>query len=202
METRKQMNQTNQTTPVKSTLTTIFKITGFGCLALSVCTFTFLLIVGLTCLSYSNTEIILRNAIAAEQKNLKSRFDEMWKTIVQQHEVAVEERTTFNQVMIEISKSQSGGEGKLVSFLKQAKIDVDSSLHKTVMTSISAQRAEFHRSQQKILQLKMQHDNIISGTISRYILAGRLPIDVQIVTSEKTEESFETGQDNDVRLSK
>ncbi len=62
-------------------------------------------------MSYSNNEIRLRNAIAAQQKSNESSFDKTWKVIQQQAGVATTERESFRQVYTEIMTATRGVAG-------------------------------------------------------------------------------------------
>jgi hypothetical protein len=152
--------------------------------------------------SLSNQEVRLRNQFKAQQKTNEASFDKMWKVVQQQSGVATTERETFKKAYSEIMSSTKGvvGEGKLASFFTQAKIDINSDLFAKLMNSIESQRESFHQDQKTLLQIKKQHDDVLQTFPGSLILAGRPELEVVVITSEKTEEVFSKGKEDDVDL--
>lgn len=153
--------------------------------------------------SYSNAEVRLRNQIAAQQRKNEAVFDNTWKIIQQQAGVADHHKDSFRQIYADIMDarySQSGGEA--MRWIQEANPQFDSSLFSKLMTSIEAQRTIFTREQNALLDLKREHDNLLQTIPSSIFVGSRSPIDVVIVTSAKTTQSFDSGQDNDVDLFK
>jgi hypothetical protein len=144
----------------------------------------------------------LRNQFKAQQKTNEASFDKMWKVVQQQSGVATTERETFKKAYSEIMSSTKGvvGEGKLASFFTQAKIDINSDLFAKLMNSIESQRESFHQDQKTLLQIKKQHDDVLQTFPGSLILAGRPELEVVVITSEKTEEVFSKGKEDDVDL--
>lgn len=153
-------------------------------------------------ISYSNAEIRLRHRFESQQRVNESRFDVMWKVIKQKANIAGSERQSLQNAYSQIMKSQIGiaGNAQFASFMKQANIDITSDLYKELMTTIEAQRESFHRDQMTLLQLKNQHDNMLDQFPSSLIIGGRDRLKATIITSDKTEETFTTGKDNDTKL--
>ena len=155
-------------------------------------------------ISANNREVSLRNQFKAQQKSNESSFDKTWKVIQQQAGVAVEERETFRKTYVEIMDSTQGvaGNGQLASFFTQAQVNISPDLFAKLMTTIEAQREGFHRDQQKLLEIVKQHDNVLTMFPSSFFVGSREPLEARIVTSSKTDQTFITGQDNDVDLFK
>ena len=153
-------------------------------------------------MSAHNSEVSLRNQFNAQQKSNESSFDKTWKVIQQQAGVAGEERETFKKTYVEIMDATEGvaGKGMLASFFTQAKIDISPELFSKLMTTIEAQRESFHRDQQKLLEIKKDHDNVLARVPSSWFVGGRSSLEAQIVTSAKTSEAFAAGEDNNVDL--
>lgn len=162
------------------------------------------LICGLGIWSITNAEITTRHQFEATQKSIELIYDELWKTIAQQYEIATTERETFNKAMTDILKSERGvvGNGQLVSYLKQSKIDIPQDLFKTLMTTVEAKRESFRAQQMKLLQLKAQHDNLLDGPISQFIVGYKPRLEVHLITSEQTEKAIQSGQENDIKRAK
>lgn len=175
-------------------------LAGFG--AMFVCIFACVLVFGLTWMTASNAEVKARNAFNAQQKTNESSFDKMWKVIQQQSGVADKERDSFRKTYTEIMASTKGvvGAPQLAGFFTQAKVDVTPDLFKMLMASIESQRESFHRDQQHLLLLKKQHDDIIGTMPYSFFVGGRPPLEAKIVTSDRTNEAFGSGVDNNVSL--
>ena len=159
-------------------------------------------IVGLLWMTTSNAEIRYRNEFNAQVKANESEFDKVWKVIAQQVQVSQQERETFKKTYVEIMQSQQGiaGKGALASFFQQAQVPVSAELFSKLMTTLEAQRESFNRSQKKLVQIKLQHDNILQTFPGSIVVGGRPPLELVLVSSDKTKEIFSTGTDNDVEL--
>lgn len=161
------------------------------------------LVIFLMYASYSNAEVRLRNQVLAQQKNNEAVFDNTWKIIQQQAGVTSEHKDSFRAIYTDIMNARySKGDGTLMKFIKESNPNFDSSLFKKLMTSIEAQRTVFTREQTKLIDLKREHDNLLQTIPSSFFVGGRPAIDIKIVTSGKTTQSFATGEDNDVDLFK
>jgi hypothetical protein len=160
-----------------------------------------LLLIGLY-MSAHNSEVSLRNKFSAQQKSNESSFDKTWKIIQQQAGVASEERETFRETYVEIMDATEGvvGKGMLASFFTQTKIEISPALFLKLMTTIEAQRESFHRDQQKLLEIKKDHDNVLTRVPSSWFVGGRDHLEAKIITSDRTTEAFSLGEDNNIEL--
>jgi len=152
--------------------------------------------------SANNKEISLRNQFVAQQELNKATFDNVWKIIQQQTQVTTKERESFKETFVEIMNAQQGiaGDGSLASFFTQSKVDVTPDLFSKLMTTIESQRMSFLESQKKLLQIKKDHDDLLQQIPSSLFLGGRDELKAIIVTSSKTNETFESGNEDNVNL--
>lgn len=151
--------------------------------------------------SYSNTEIRLRNTVSATQKVTEGSFDKTWKIISQQAQIADKYRDSFKDIYTNImSERYSKGDGSLMKWITEANPQFDTKLFEKVANSIEGQRTEFFNQQNKLIDLKREHDNLIGTFPGSVILAGRPAVEIRLVTSSKTEAAFETGKEDDVKL--
>lgn len=165
---------------------------------LAVIAFTGVIVIFGIALSSVNSEARLRNEFHAQEASNASEFDKMWKTIEQMAQVPVAERDSFKDTYVSIMSASKGvaGNGQLASFFQQSKIDIDASLFKKLMTTIEAQRLTFHQSQQKLTQIKKQHDDVLTTYPSAISVAGKSPLEPKLVTSTKTQAVIESGVDD------
>lgn len=160
------------------------------------------IVFGLVAISIFNNEAKLRNQFNAQQKANEASFDKVWKTIQSQASVANEERESFRETYEAIMVAQRGvaGNGSLASFLNQSQISVSDDLFQTLMVTIEAQRESFLQNQEKLLDIKRQHDNMLDTFPSSLLLASRERLEPKLVLSEKTDSAFSSGQENDIEL--
>lgn len=158
-------------------------------------------IFGFTWLSYSSREAVARNAVVAKQRANEPSFDTMWKILRDQAGVADEYKTAFKEIFPDIIKGRYANDKTLlVKFITEANPHFDTRLYLKVMNSIEAERKRFLTDQQELIDTKQQHDNLLDAPVGNFflvILGGKKKIDITVVTSDKTEEAFKTGKDND-----
>lgn len=163
-----------------------------------------LLLVGCPGIAYHNREVTLRQSVIAQQQKNEVVYDRVWKTISQQAQISSEYADQFRAIYVEIMDQRySDGQGRLANFVQENSPVYSPQLMQTLMTTVEANRRDFEREQNALVDIKREHDLILQrmpAALYTSMLFGRRPIDISIVTSGRTEEAFETGQDNDVDL--
>lgn len=151
--------------------------------------------------SYKNNEVKLRNQFAAQLKVNESTFDKMWKILQQETQIATKERDSFKETYTEIMEAQSkAGGGSLATFLQSAGVNINSNLFEKLMLSIESQRESFNSNQIKLIQIKNEHDNIRTMFPGSWFVGNQEELDLRIVTSTRTSETFKTLKDDNVDL--
>ena len=169
--------------------------------------FTFLVIIGMGIIgkgiSLYNQEISLKNQIEAKQQENTANFDNMWKKIKQTAQVS----DKYKDGLKEVLSSYTSGRKKesdqlLMDWTKEAVPTFDSSIYKQLMNIITASRDDFNLNQKELIDLSRQHDVLIETFPNNiyYRIMGVDKIDIKVVTSTKTEKTFETGKDDDIEL--
>lgn len=175
-------------------------------IAIGVVALVVVLVAAVTFVSVYNNEARLRNAITAKQKDNTSEFDNMWKKIFQVAEVPQAQMAALKDIFISYAQARGAntGGGSLATWVKESVPNVDTKTYDNLMNIITASRDRFTQRQKELLDLKREHDNILTTFPSNVVcgILGRQPIDVTIVTSTRTEKAFETGKDDDVTLFK
>lgn len=171
----------------------------FGILAV-VLVVLMLLVGGLMAVSYSNREIRVRKQIETQQEACKLVYDETWKVIAQKAQVAEKYKDAFKEIFPALMEGRYGNArgGALMSFVKEANPSFDASLYKDLSAAIEGKRAAFTREQKRLLDLKRVHDTLLETFPSCLFVGSREPVEVQTVTSGKTKQTFETGEENDI----
>jgi hypothetical protein len=145
---------------------------------------------------YSNEEIQLRNLITAQQESNTATFDNMWAVISGQAQVADRYKESFQSVYENIMSArygESGRQGALLDFIQESNPQFDPALFTTLSQTIEAQRNTFLRNQQRLIDLSREHNNLLQQIPSSFFVGGRDPIEITVVTSQETRETFETG---------
>lgn len=152
--------------------------------------------------SSSNQEIRLRNSVAAQQDVCRAYFDTMWKVISQQAEVSDKYRETFKEIYPAIMEGRYGNArgGALMSWIHEANPDFSTALYSKLMTSIEGLRISFFREQEKLRDIKREHDNVLTIAPTSWFVGNRPKIDIILVTSAKTKEIYKSGQEDDTKL--
>jgi hypothetical protein len=162
-----------------------------------------LLLVALPLMSYSNAEVDLRTSVQASQKDNQVVYDRVWKTIQQQAGVTSEYSEQFRAIYRDIMNGRNPeGQGKLVKFVKEANPNFDSSLFTKLMTSIEGQRKDYERKAEELIDRSREHNKLLQTMPGSFYLSflGRKPIDIQLVTSTRTDDAFKSGKDDDTNL--
>lgn len=153
-------------------------------------------------ISASNREIGLRNLAAGQQDVCKMVFDETWKIISQKAQVADKYKEAYKEIFPALMEGRYGNErgGALMSWITEHNPEFDSSLYKEISNSIESQRHKFTEAQTRLRDIKVQHDDLRLKWPNSWFVGNRPELKITIVTSEKTESIFQTGQENDVKV--
>lgn len=166
-----------------------------------------LAVVGLSILfmgiSYSNGEVRLRNAITAKQRDNTSEFDNMWKKISQTVQVTQKDRDSLKQIFIEYASARGGNAprgGALATWISEAVPNIDSATFTNLQNILVGSRDAWTQRQKELLDMSREHNNRLDTFPSSLFVGGRPRIEVQIITSSKTEAVFQNGNDDDTNL--
>jgi hypothetical protein len=152
--------------------------------------------------STTNKEIELRATTISQQDKCKAYFDKMWKILQQKAGVADQYKEAFKEIypkMIEGRYSQ--GDGSLMKWITESNPQFDVSLYKDLMQSIEIERTGFFNEQTRLIDLQREHAVLLKKIPSKWFLNDTLkPVNITIVTSASTKETYKTGEENDVEL--
>lgn len=151
-------------------------------------------------ISYKNKEVRLRALVTAKQRDNKSEMDNMWKQISQCAEVTQAQKDALLELVVGYAQARGSGGGSLSKSVQEVVPNLDPKVYTNLQNIITATRNGFAMRQKELLGLKAEHDILLNSPVSGFFLAGLQPIDVTIVTSGRTERSFETGTDDDTSV--
>lgn len=161
-----------------------------------------ILMCGVYFIGISNKEVSLRNLITAKQTDNKSEYDNMWKKIAQVAEVTDAQKQALKEIFVSHAQARTGGgpDKAIVKWVQESVPNVDTSTFNNLMNIISSSRDRWTMRQKELIDFKREHDNMIDMFPSNVLVGGRGKINITIVTSTKTEKTFETGKDDDVNV--
>lgn len=156
-------------------------------------------------IGYRNQEVGLRNQAAAQEKANTVIYDKVWKVIAQKAQISEKYKDSFKDIYKEIMAGRYAGEaGKapLFKWIQEQNPQFSVELYKDLSDAVEGNRAEFARVQNRLVDIKREHDNLRQKFPSSLFVGGRAELVIRIVISDKTERVFETGKDNEVELFK
>ena len=149
---------------------------------------------------YNNQEISVRNTIKVKLEDNKNQFDSMWKQISQLAQVTKEERSSLTRLITDNAQQRNMNDKVIMAWVQEAIPNVSNATYLNLQNTISNTRAAFATRQTELLDLQRQHQDLILKFPSSMFIKNKQPVDVVIVTSEKTQNTFSTKQENDVDL--
>lgn len=152
----------------------------------------------------TNREVELRNQAKATEHANKAIYDEVWKVLQQKAGILDKFSNDFKEVYGTIMDSRYAGEkngpGPTFKWIQEHNPSFTPEMYKDLSIAIEAYRGKFSRVQQKLIDIKREHDNLRMKIPSCWFVGGRPELVITIVTSTKTERVFETGKEDDINL--
>lgn len=152
-----------------------------------------------------NDEVKLRNRVTTQQNYAMTVLDKNRKTAQQKAGITGKFAEDFKEVYAGIMDGRyKPGSGQLFQMIKESNPNFSQDLYIDLSRTVEAQRVEYTAEQKKILDLKMQHDNMRQVFPGSLVLGffGIKEIEITIVTSTDVEKIYETGKEDDVELFK
>lgn len=160
-----------------------------------------ILMVVISYFSFSNGEIRLRNQISAVQTDNQNEFDLMWKKISQVAQITRSERESVERIIIGYADERTGSnQGSFINAVREALPTIDNSTFLNLQNIIVSSRDRFAQRQKQLIDLKREHDNILMTFPGSLFVGGRPQIDIVVITSTRTQNTFESGLDDDISL--
>jgi hypothetical protein len=164
-----------------------------------------------------NHEIGVRNQTAGASKKSEASLDTMVKIIAQKCQVSGEWLKGNKDFIKELVQGRTGG--SLFKSVQEQNSNLTPELFKDIMNSIEGERKRFLRDQSQVVDLVQTHKTYVEGYPEHWVLAWfgntkifmpkgdpntpeGYPIEFQytFVTSAKTKEMVEKGEENDTKL--
>lgn len=151
----------------------------------------------------SNNEKKLYIAGKAAQKNAEVVFDNTWKTIKTQASVTEKYKDSFKEIYVEMMDARYGNDGNagkqtLMKWIQESNPTLDSGIFIKLMNTIEGSRNSFTMEQKKLIDIDREHKEMRVLFPNSLVIGNRPDLDIKLVTSGKTKEVFETGEENDI----
>ncbi len=151
-----------------------------------------------------NAENALSQTIVAKQRDNQSEYDNMWKKISQVAQVTTAQKEALKEIIMGYAEARTGtgSKGAIMSWIQESVPNVDTSTFNNLQNIITSSRDSFTMRQKELLDLSREHNTMLGqipwGSILKAM--GRNEIEVTIVTSTRTDESFKSGKDDEVNV--
>lgn len=139
----------------------------------------------------------------AKQLSCQNNFDNMWKTIQSEAKVADKYKDGFKEVYSEMisaryENDKGAGQQSLMKWIRESNPNFDASLYRTLMNIIEGKRESFKMAQDQLIDIDRELKTMKVTFPQSIVVKNKLDLDIQLVTSAKTEEVYRTGQENDI----
>jgi len=174
-----------------------------GCGAMSLMFVIMGLVAACMFVSIMNQEVGLRNTITAKQKDNENEYDAMWKKISQVAQVTNAQKEALKEIFVSHAQARTGNNGgAIMKWVQESCPNVDTTTFNNLQNIITSSRDRFVMRQKELIDFKREHDNLIDKFPSKLIcsILGKNKIEIQIVTSTRSDNAFKTGKDDDVTV--
>lgn len=147
----------------------------------------------------------LKNLYEAKLKANTASFDNMWKTISQSVQVADKQKDALKEIFNSHAAARSQGaqnDQLIMKWVQESVPNVDVSVYRNLQNIITSSRDGWTMRQLELVDIARQYNQSLVQFPTNVFLRifGFQPIEAKVITSERTEKTFETSQDNDVKL--
>jgi hypothetical protein len=154
----------------------------------------------------TNREVELRNEAGAQEHANKVIYDEVWKVLQQKAGIlekwAEDFKSVYGAIMEDRYAGEKNGPGPTFKWIQEHNPNFTPEMYKDLSIAIEAYRGKFSRVQQRLIDIKREHDNLRMKIPSCWFVGGKPELKITIVTSTKTESTFATGKEDDINLFK
>ena len=150
-----------------------------------------LLIVIIYYFSVNNRETALRKEAEAQEQNITSVHDTMWKVIKEKASVSEKYRETFEKIYPELINGRYKDNDATMKWIQEANPDFDTSLYKDLMQAIEAQRMYFQTAQKRMLDIIRERETLINSMPQKWFISNRQPIHYTVIASDHSNNVIE-----------
>lgn len=156
--------------------------------------------------SFSNTEVDLRNRFTQKMDERTAFYDKMWKILSQKSQIALRNDSSFANNINMIMQNRKDAPQVFMKWVQEsnpnANFEQVSALYADLSRAVEGERDGFFMQEKMIQDIVLQHNNHIGkfpGSLWNAFFS-RQPLVYKPITSDRTDDVIRTGKDNDVKL--
>lgn len=156
-----------------------------------------------TVVGWNNQASSLQNQYEMKVKANQGEFDNLWKKIKQAAQIPEQKKNAFKEIFNSYAGARStGGKDQMMTWVKESVPNVDLGIYDHLMNIITGSRDTWTMKQTELVSIAEQHNKLLVVQPQGFVLGllGHKTIEPKVITSARTEETFSTGQDNDISL--
>lgn len=157
--------------------------------------------------STSNQEVDVRSQFEQKMDERKAFYDKLYKILNQKSQIASKNDSSFRKNIDIIMSGRKDAEGTVMKWITESNPNAQyaevSSLYKDLSRAVEAQREGFFEQEKTIQDIVRVHKNLLRKFPSGVLLTtlfGRKELVYTPISSDRTDDVFKTGKDNDVSL--
>lgn len=159
--------------------------------------------------SSQNKEIELKKQTIAQQDVCRANFDKMFKTITNLAEIPERFAEKSKEAFKEIYPALMDGRYKndntsLMKWVQESNPQYDmksiQQLYMKLADAIEANRDEFFMEQKLLIDMKREHDTYTKKWPASSFVGDSADVQITIITSTETENTYKTGKDDNIKL--
>ena len=163
----------------------------------------FCIITAFAIMNTYNRAAQLKNQYEMKVIDNTSEFDNCWKKIQQTAQVTDAQKVALREIFEGYASARNNGSSNnIMTWIKESVPNVDISVYKNLQNIITGSRDAWTMRQKELVGIAQEYNKNLVTFPSNIILKmfGFEKITPKIITSNRTDKAFETGQDNDVDL--
>lgn len=162
----------------------------------------FAVVFGFTMLNQRNTAVSLEESIQAQYTSNKSTYDNMIKSAKEMSQVTGKYAEDFENIYKSLIEGRNQDTNLLFKVVQESNPNLDSTVYTTLQRELSANRKMFDNNQKMIIDKIREYNTYIKKNFIMATITNRKPMnsDDFIITSEATEQAFETGKADEINL--
>jgi hypothetical protein len=158
-------------------------------------------------ISYSNSEVKLRNRFTQKYSERTAFYDKMWKILSQKGQIALKNDSSFRQNIDIIMQGRKDAPDLVMKWIAETNPNANysevSALYKDLSRAVEAEREGFFNQEKMLQDLKLEHDNLLDVFPSSVVLSmmgKNKHIEYKPITSTITDAVITAGKDVNVKI--
>lgn len=169
--------------------------------------FAFLLLTAIISFSaiwtHRNEVVALDEGIKSQHVSNKSNYDNMWKSFKEMAQITDMQTDDIKKVYTDIITGRyQKDENVLMKMVQENNPQLDTKVYTKLQNQIASSRKEFDNNQKNIADKVREYNTAVRKYVIMNIIFRFEELDANkfVVTSERTEKTFETGKDNEINI--